>query len=138
MPRIGIDELLTRFMIVAIESALAASRGNVNAAATVLKLERSTLHERCRRFGIDPKRWRPSEAERPPVIEGKRNYARRTSALYMTTLKKVIEALVIANGNRTDAAELLGVSVRTVANKARQAESLGFDVPVSPFSRVKK
>lgn len=44
---------------VAIEEALAAAKGNVTKAAALLGVSRETVYHHCRRFGIEPKRYRP-------------------------------------------------------------------------------
>jgi DNA-binding NtrC family response regulator len=43
----------------------------------------------------------------------------------------VLQTLARCDGNRTRAARLLGVSVRTLRNKIRQYAAGGFDVPES-------
>jgi len=43
--------------------------------------------------------------------------------------KLILDALKSVNGNRTKAASMLGITVRTLRNKIREYRDLGFDVP---------
>lgn len=44
----------------------------------------------------------------------------------------VLQTLAHCGGNRTHAARVLGVSVRTLRNKIRQYSAEGTDIPASP------
>jgi two-component system response regulator FlrC len=43
--------------------------------------------------------------------------------------KLVIDALKACNGNRTKAASLLGITVRTLRNKIKEYRAIGIDIP---------
>jgi DNA-binding NtrC family response regulator len=127
-----IDVVLDRFMRSAIETALTVSRGNVQAAAECLGIERTCLFARMKRLGVDVEKYREKREASPPLH--KKSSSTQMSAVYLNGIQMVIDALAAENGNRTRAASRLGICLRTVRYKIAEAKKLGF-VVVEPESK---
>jgi DNA-binding NtrC family response regulator len=65
--------------------------------------------------------WNPSATEVVPFLIG--------STVGEVERELVLQTLVRCNGNRTHAARILGLSIRTLRNKIRLYAARGIDVP---------
>ncbi|WP_022663327.1 sigma-54-dependent transcriptional regulator [Paucidesulfovibrio longus] len=85
-------------------------------------------------FLIDPDAWQPDDLEgasaetdnTPPETPDE---AMSVMPLHEMEKRLVLKSLNETGGNRTQAADLLGISVRTLRNKINEYKQLGLDIP---------
>ena len=87
-------------------------------------------------FLMDSETWEPEdpeavarEAENQPEPPGSADEALSVMPLHEMEKKLIFKSLDKTSGNRTQAAELLGISVRTLRNKLNEYKSQGLPIP---------
>jgi DNA-binding NtrC family response regulator len=110
------------------EIAIAASRGNVSAAAKALGLNRTTLHMRLKRYGINVLEITEPEKDIEKLKIKPPGFA-KSDGLSALKCKMCYEALQKNGWNRSKAAKDCGVSVRYIRYMVQTLRFAGYDVP---------
>jgi DNA-binding protein Fis len=124
MKEFNLNQFLADIEMRIIELTLRLHKDNIAQAARYLNIERTTLHARIKQYKIEV-------APMPDLKPTKHISARN---IYI--MKEVARVIQDCNGNRTHAAEIMGMSMRTIRKWCDEAEKVGFEVP--KYGRIKK
>ena len=129
-----LKETLEEFERAGVIAALVATGGNINQTAQLCGYERTTVHAKLVKWGIDAEVFRfplgkKEKREDPLRYAGK---MLKGNLLEHETLKLIVQTLEDNNWNRTRTAKALGISVRCLRYKILVAKDFGLEVLPNP------
>lgn len=122
-------ELLPEIERLVIQIAITASRGNIQAAARALGMNRTTLHMRLKKYGIESDKVAEKSPTPADHLRIKPPGFSRSSAITLLKCEMCYNALVKCDWNRSKAAKECRVSLRFMRYMVHTLRFAGYDVP---------